>query len=260
MLEQELVAMKKAALVAADKIMAVYATHFAVEEKSDNSPVTAADKGADALIREMLHRSFPSISFLTEESVDTKERLLNDWVFIVDPLDGTKEFVARNNEFATNIALAYRHEIVAGVISIPASRTLYFAVKGQGAFKEAPSSPLQRLHVSSRLDHDLRVVASRSFFTDKEKEIISRNKAHFASVTPLGAALKFCAIAEGKADLSYRMGGGTKEWDVAAGDIILSEAGGVMLKPDGTRYTYNREDVYNHEGYVLANDKRNILW
>jgi 3'(2'), 5'-bisphosphate nucleotidase len=75
----------------------------------------------------------------------------------------------------------------------------------------------------------------------------------------LGAALKFCAIAEGAADLSYRMSGGTKEWDVAAGDLILSEAGGVMRKPDGTSYAYNRADVYNREGYILANDEKNVL-
>ncbi len=259
MLERELAAMQKAAKDAEKRIKEVYATSFAVEIKSDNSPVTAADKGADALIRKELHRSFPTYAFLTEESADTPARLNQDFVFIVDPLDGTKEFVARNGEFSTNIALSYRHEIVVGVINIPMQDVMYYAIKGQGAYKFESGQEPVRISVSNRVGDHLRVLASRSFFTAEEKALIDQHRSRFESVVGLGAALKFCAIAEGKAELSYRMGGATKEWDVAAGDLILSEAGGVMLKPDGSRYGYNRVDVYNHEGYILANDKKNIL-
>jgi 3'(2'), 5'-bisphosphate nucleotidase len=259
MFERELRAMQKAARDAETKIKEVYATAFAVEIKSDASPVTAADQGADALIREELHQSFPAYAFLTEESADTPSRLHNDHVFIVDPLDGTKEFVARNGEFTTNIALAYQHKIVVGVINVPLKDVLYYAIKGQGAYKLESGKKPVRIFVSKRIGDHLRVLTSRSFFTDQEKALIDKNKSHFESITPLGAALKFCAIAEGAADLSYRMSGGTKEWDVAAGDLILSEAGGVMRKPDGTSYAYNRADVYNREGYILANDEKNVL-
>jgi 3'(2'), 5'-bisphosphate nucleotidase len=148
---------------------------------------------------------------------------------------------------------------VVGVINVPLKDILYFAIKGQGAYKLENGKKPMRISVSKRSGDHLRVLTSRSFFTDREKALIDKNKSHFESVTAMGAALKFCAIAEGGAELSYRMGGGTKEWDVAAGDLILSEAGGVMLKPDGTHYAYNRADVYNREGYILANDKKNVL-
>lgn len=258
MYEKELEMMMKAAQEAEKIIKDVYHSSFAVEIKSDNSPVTAADKGADAKIREILGKAFPDYAFLTEESKDDKQRLSNDYVFIVDPVDGTKEFVARNGEFTTNIALAYRHEVVVGLINVPLKDVTYFAIKGQGSFKKESGKETVRIHVSDRTE-DLRVLTSRSFFTAKEKEIIEKNKSHFASIQGMGAALKFCAIASGEAELSYRYGGMTKEWDTAAGEIVLEEAGGVMLKPDFTKYTYNRDDVYNHEGYIIANKKENIL-
>ena len=112
MWELELEEMKRAALLAEKKILEVYESSFDVEFKDDDSPVTEADKEADKIIREYLHGKFPNHAFLTEESVDTKERLEAEWIFIIDPVDGTKEFVNRNGEFTTNIALCHNHEIV----------------------------------------------------------------------------------------------------------------------------------------------------
>jgi 3'(2'), 5'-bisphosphate nucleotidase len=229
-----------------------------VEVKSDDSPVTAADKGADSLIRAELRKQFPSYAFLTEESQDDKSRLSNDFVFIVDPVDGTKEFVSRNGEFCTNIALAYRHEAVVGVINIPVQNVLYYAIKGQGAFRKEKGKEPVRIHVSSR-DDRLFVVRSISFFNKQEETLIEKHKDRIAKVISLGAALKFCSIAEGNADLSYRESPNTKEWDIAAGTVILKEAGGFILKHDGSEYAFNRDDVYNREGYVLANKRSNIL-
>ncbi|MFA6620099.1 MAG: 3'(2'),5'-bisphosphate nucleotidase CysQ, partial [Bacilli bacterium] len=161
MYERELAAMQKAALDAEKKIKEIYQTAFAVEIKSDNSPVTAADKGADQLIRQELHHSFPSYALLTEESKDDLSRLTNDNVFIVDPVDGTKEFVARNGEFTTNIALSHNHQIVVGVINVPMENVMYFALKGQGAFKwEKGKDPVQ-IHVSNKLT-GLTALRSRS--------------------------------------------------------------------------------------------------
>jgi 3'(2'), 5'-bisphosphate nucleotidase len=258
MYEKELTSMLKAAFDAEKKILDVYQTAFAVEIKSDNSPVTAADKGADALIREELHKSFPGYAFLTEESKDDLSRLQNENVFIVDPVDGTKEFVARNGEFCTNIALAHNHEVVVGVINIPLRHTVYYAIKGQGAWKKEQGKDAVLLHVSSR-DQNLIAYKSMSFFNDKEKALLEKHADKITKVEAVGAALKFCQIAEGLGDISYRESPNTKEWDIAAGTVILKEAGGFILKHDGTEYAFNREDVYNREGYVLVNKKSNIL-
>jgi len=258
MYEKELTSMLKAAFDAEKKILEVYHTSFAVEIKSDDSPVTAADKGADALIREELHKSFPAYAFLTEESKDDLSRLTNDYVFIVDPVDGTKEFVARNGEFCTNIALVYQHEAVVGVINVPLRQTVYYAIKGQGAWKKEKGKPAVLLHVSDR-DTDLIAFKSLSFFNDKEKALLDKHADRIAKIEGVGAALKFCGIAEGIGDVSYRESPNTKEWDIAAGTVILKEAGGFILKHDLSEYSFNREDVYNREGYVLANKKSNIL-
>ncbi|MCH3909062.1 MAG: 3'(2'),5'-bisphosphate nucleotidase CysQ [Bacilli bacterium] len=258
MWEKELKSMIKAAYDAEVKIKEVYSKPFEVEIKSDNSPVTAADKGADSMIRKELHESFPSYAFLTEESKDDKSRLLNDYVFIVDPVDGTKEFVSRNGEFCTNIALSYKHEIVVGVINIPMQNVLYYAVKGEGAYKLERGGTPVRIHVDDKTDA-FTVLRSKSFFTEGEKILIEKHKDKIARVISKGAALKFCEIAEGKAELSYRESPGTKEWDIAAGQIIIMEAGGYILKHDGSVYTFNRDDVYNHDPYVLVNRKENIL-
>ena len=259
MYEKELAAMIKAALDAEKVIMGVYAKPFAVEIKSDDSPVTDADKGADSLIRRELRKAFPQYAFLTEESKDDKTRLANDCVFIVDPVDGTKEFVSRNGEFCTNIALSFKHEAVVGVINIPVRHVLYFAVKGQGAFRFEDGKEPVSIHVSSK-DGNLTALRSISFFTEAEEALIRQHKDRITHVEKLGAALKFCAIAEGKAEVSYRMSPSTKEWDIAAGTIILKEAGGVIEKPDGTEYAFNRDDVYNRDGYMLANKRSNLLF
>jgi 3'(2'), 5'-bisphosphate nucleotidase len=258
MYEKELESMIKAAYDAEVKIKEVYASAFAVEIKEDNSPVTAADKGADAMIRKELHEKFPSYAFLTEESADDKARLKNDYVFIVDPVDGTKEFVARNGEFCTNIALAYQHELVVGVVNIPMKNVLYYAIKGQGAFKlERGKKPVQ-IHVDDKTS-DLTCLRSKSFFVPSEAALIEKHKDKITHVVSKGAALKFCLIAEGSAEISYRESSGTKEWDIAAGMIILQEAGGFLLKHDGSTYHFNRDDVYNHDPYMLVNRKENML-
>lgn len=257
MFNKELEEMKNAALLAQKVILEVYHEHFNVEIKSDNSPVTAADKGADELIRKYLHGKFPSYAFLTEESKDDGERLKNDYVFIVDPVDGTKDFVARNNEFTTNIALCYKHEIVAGVVNVPAMNIMYYALKGEGAFK-VENNVITKIHVNDKLE-DLTVLTSNFHTNDKERKLIEEHSDKIKHIKGLGSSIKACAIAEGKAEISYRMSNGTKEWDTAAFDIIVSEAGGFVVKPDLNKMTYNRENVHNEEGYVIVNRKENIL-
>lgn len=258
MYEHELKKMIEAAKEAQKWILSVYHTDFEVITKEDNSPVTSADKGADDMIRDIFSKEFPDYGFLTEESKDTDERFAKEYIFVIDPVDGTKEFVSRNGQFTTNIALVHKHEVVAGVVNVPILDTVYFASKGNGSYKQKGDSEPIRIHVSDRVEN-LRAVRSNSFFTEQEKAIYEKNKERYASITPVGAAMKFCQIAEGQAEISYRCSQGTKEWDVAAGDIILAEAGGVMLvPPEMKRMEYNRKDVYNRNGYVIANLKENI--
>ncbi len=258
MYEKELDAAIRAAKRAEVKIKEIYQTDFDVEIKGDNSPVTLADKTADAMIREDLGKEFSDYGFLTEESADTKERLKKRAIWIVDPVDGTKEFVSRNGQFTTNIALAVDHEIVVGVINVPMLNVLYYAVKGKGSFRLSKDS-CERIYCSNR-DKDLRTVRSISFFNEKEKSFYEKHKDRFAGeATPIGAANKFCVIAKGDYDFFYRMSSGTKEWDVAAGDLLIHEAGGAMVQPNGERFRYNREDVYNREGYIIANKIGNLI-
>lgn len=257
MYEYHIKAMLEAARRADAWIKKIYAMDFPVEIKDDNSPVTDADKGADEIIRAYLSVLFPEAGFLTEESTDDGQRLNKEAIFIVDPVDGTLEFVSKNGQFTTNIAYCVNHEIVAGVIRIPMLNTSYYAIKGQGAFKVEDGKEPVRIHVSDRVA-GLKVCCSISHnrpdevaFYETHQDVIDGRPI------PVGAACKFAFIAEGKYDLFVRYGGGTKEWDVAPGDLLIHEAGGFMVKPDGTRYSYNREDVYNHEGYILTNKLEN---
>ncbi len=255
---QELKEMIKAGLIAKKEIIRIYNTKFDVEIKQDNSPVTLADKLADKIISTHLKNAFQDYSFLTEESIDDKKRLLNTYCFIVDPVDGTKDFVARNGEFTTNIALCKDHEIVVGVVIIPVTGEIYYALKNQGTFymKNEYASPI-KIHVSSKLE-DLTLYVSRFHATDEEMKTMKL----FPQITKIeehGSSLKACYIAHGKGDIHYRLSAGTKEWDTAAIQLIVEEAGGIFVKPNLERYTYNREDVYNREGYIITNRKENIL-
>jgi len=258
MYEKELKVALEAAAASAELIKKVYATDFDVEIKSDSSPVTEADKGADALIREIIGAAFPRHGFLTEESKDDKKRLKKEFVWIIDPVDGTKDFVSKDDEFTTNIALCRNHEIVLGIINVPMKNLVYYAIKGEGSYRKDGKGKISLLRVNDKTDN-LTVLASRSFFNLQEKALIEKHSDKIVNIARLGAATKFCAIAEGQAEISYRMSANTKEWDTAAGDLILSEAGGFLLQPDGTPLTYNRDDVYNRNGYLLLNKKENFL-
>ena len=258
MWEKELQAAIEAGLLAKEKIMEIYNAGFDVEIKEDNSPVTLADKTADKMIRDHLSKLFPEYAFLTEESEDNKDRLSNDFVWIVDPVDGTKDFVARDGGFTTNIGLAYKHQLVVGVVVAPATGEYYYASKGNGAFYVNAKGEVTRIHVNDKLE-DLTVLCSVFHSNDAERDLIKKHSDRIKHQEKVGSSLKPCRIAQGLAEISYRMSAGTKEWDTAACDIIVKEAGGVFVEPDGKDIVYNREDVYNRKGYVVANRKENIL-
>lgn len=258
MFERELEATLCIVKEAMKNIMNYYTHGFHTEIKSDNSPVTEADKTTDKMIREYLSKLFPKYAFLTEESEDDKSRLDNDYVFIVDPLDGTKDFVHKDDEFTCNIGLSYKHEAVMGVVGIPAKNEIYYAVKGNGAYKIDKNGNITRIHVSNKTS-DLTCLTSVFHLSQVEIDLIEKHKDKITHVSKRGSSIKACDIAEGTAELTYRLSDGTKEWDTCAFQIIVEEAGGYVLKLDGTPIRYNREDVYNRGGYIVINNKENIL-
>jgi 3'(2'), 5'-bisphosphate nucleotidase len=234
-------------------ILDIYHTQFDVKMKEDNSPVTKADLTSDRVLRSFIHKSFPNHAILSEETTDDLSRLDNDYVWIIDPLDGTKDFVGRDDEFSVNVALSYKKEIILGVILVPITGEIFYAMKGHGSHVIL-NDKVKRIYVSSRTN-DLTMVRSRYHFKEEEKLLIEKNKDLITNVVTIGSAIKACRIAEGKAEISYRSSPGTKEWDIAASQIILEEAGGYLLKPDGSKYLYNRINVNNLEGYVMISNK-----
>ena len=253
-----------ASLEAGRAIMAVYARDFSVTYKADSSPLTEADTAADGIIAAALARDFPRCALLSEERADDRARLGNPLCFIVDPLDGTKEFVKKNGEFTVNIALAYRGRSVMGVVYAPALDELYFAADGLGAFycpeastREDPIAAAARIHVSDRRDN-LVMMLSRSHMDDETRALIAANQDKIADTRPAGSSLKGCLIARGIADLYYRSGP-TMEWDTAAVQCVAEQAGAVFRQGDGAAMTYNREDSLNSKGFYIINAARNQL-
>lgn len=264
---KELEIAKKAALDAGIAIMKVYETDdFEVEYKEDHSPLTKADKAANGIIVAALRENFPHIAMLSEEEKDDKKRLNNPLCFIVDPLDGTKEFVKRNGQFTVNIALSENHKSVMGVIYVPVTGELYYASEESGAFyeKRNPKNPYlieeesKQIFVSDITEHSrLRVVLSNSHSSPKEEEILNRCKLdHFIK---RGSSLKGCMIAKGEAEIYFRYNP-TMEWDTAAMQCVVEEAGGLFFQMDQTPMTYNRENSVNEKGFYILNQVENHIW
>lgn len=259
MFERELKVALEAAKIASKKVLEIYnSRNLDVEIKEDNSPVTKADKMADKLIREYLFSNFPNYALLTEESSDDKTRLTNDYVWIVDPIDGTKEYVAHSDEFTVNIGLAYKHEPVLGVIVIPVTGEIYYAVKGKGSFYENHGKTI-KIHCNSKTN-DLTTLVSRFHSNEVEQATIKKHSDRIKHQKVVGASIKGCVIAKGEAEMSYRFSDNTKEWDTCAMQAIVEQAGGLILKFDGTPIRYNREDVYNRGGYLICNCRENFLF
>jgi 3'(2'), 5'-bisphosphate nucleotidase len=237
---------------AGDAILRVYCeVDPAVEYKRDNSPLTQADMASHHLIVEGLARLTPEWPVLSEESkeipYDDRIHWHNFW--LVDPLDGTKEFLRRNGEFTVNIALMQSNAPVLGVVYAPAMDVMYFAAKGAGAWKSdgKASSPVPIRTAQSAHGH-LRVVVSRSHGSGEENLDRFTGVAQRCEFVPMGSSLKFCLVAEGVADL-YPRTGPTMEWDTAAAQCIVEQAGGRVTDIDGNPMQYNKPVLLN-PGFV----------
>lgn len=219
-------------------IMEVYEETIVVYEKSDQSPVTVADMRADAIIRNGLEKAFPGIFILSEESVSSNPVASDgkELLFLVDPLDGTKEFLKRNGEFTVNIALICQGKAIAGVVHAPALSETYIAGESIGAWKVSASGR-QPLRVAQSSDvSELRIIASRSHPCERLSTWLRKLRQPYKLVEA-GSSLKFCRVAEGLADLYPRFVP-TSQWDTAAAHCIVEIAGGVVLDVNGHPLSY----------------------
>ena len=241
--------MRRLALEAGDRIMDIYGQDdFEVKSKSDDSPVTAADEAADALISEGLRRAFPDVMLVTEEQAETHSAR-GDTFLIVDPLDGTKEFVHRRGDFTVNIALVENGTPTRGVVYAPAKARMFFtqpdgqSVEETGDFVKDTVGATKAISVSNPDNSALMVVASKSHRDQATDDYIA--KYGVRDMTSAGSSLKFCLVATGEADLYPRLGR-TMEWDTAAGHAVLNGAGGAVVRFDDlTPLTYGKEDFAN---------------
>lgn len=249
---------KKAAILAGEAIMKVYGEEdFNIEYKEGNMPLTAADKAANKIIIDILKEKFPDCAILSEEEKDNLQRLNNDYCFIVDPLDGTKEFIKRNGQFTVNIALSYKHKAVIGVIYVPVTKELYYAAVGVGSYleKDGVTTELKVSKVKKEKT-DLRVVMSNSHGCEQMDSLLQKYK--FKNFIRVGSSLKGCMIAKGEADVYYRHNP-TMEWDTAAMQCIVEQAGAIFMQMDDTPMLYNRENSLNEKGFYIINDIENKL-
>ncbi len=247
---------KNAARKAGDLIMEVYSDDFIIDYKDDKSPVTLADKKADDLIVGILKKNFPDYAILSEESVDDKSRLNNKYCWIVDPLDGTRDFINKTDEFSINIALVEDNKPVVGVIYIPTKDELYFSIKGEGSFLEKDGC-IKENRVSNRASK-LRLLCSKFHKSEEFLDLVEKYALRISAVIGVGSAYKGCVIASGKAEGYFRYGL-TCEWDICPMDLIVTEAGGIFRDMDGNEFDYNRDDVYNRIGFYAVNDETSIL-
>lgn len=237
---------------AAQRILAIYDTAFDVEHKADASPLTAADMASHHCIVDGLHALTPDIPVLSEESADVAvvQRRQWDTLWVVDPLDGTREFVKRNGEFTVNIALVHAGAAVFGVIQQPVTGALWHGGAGLGAFREDGSHAVA-IACRQPARAPLRVAASRSHRDARTEAFLLRMGD--TEPLPQGSSLKFCRIAEGALDVYPRFGP-TSEWDTAAGQAILEAAGGQVVDPRGRPLRYNQRDTVLNGDFIALGD------
>lgn len=228
-----------------------FSSSYSIAKKEDGSVVTSIDKEVDAFIRHTLGIAFPTYGFLTEESKDDLTRIDKEFVWIIDPIDGTEEFIKHEYEFVINIALCHNHEIVLAAIMEPIKNELYYAVKEEGAYLIKDDIKKQ-IHVSTNLNK-LTCLTSPYHMYDEEKEYLKKHAIKFNAIEYKGAAYKACLIASGQADVSYRFSPYSKEWDTAAPQLLIEEAGGVFFDKNRNRITYNKKDVRNLDGFIMLN-------
>ena len=249
-------AAKTIAREAGEAIMEIYHSDFAVEHKADKSPLTAADLKSHEIIARRLHELTPEIPLLSEEEKALPFEQRRQWrtYWLIDPIDGTREFVKRNGEFTVNIALIHDHEPVLGIVDAPALNTVWYAARGAGAWKQVDDQAPAPIQCRELRDDRLALASSRSHGSEKLQAFEAAIGEHESR--PMGSSLKFCLVAEGEADLYPRLGL-TSEWDTAAAQCVVEQAGGQVTTLDMKPLRYNTKDsLLNPFFFVFGKNSR----
>ena len=261
-LKKTLDQVKSAVAEAGAAILAIYRDpgRFGTEQKADDSPLTAADLAANQLLVARLQELTPDLPILSEESRQAPWHERKHWqdCWIVDPLDGTKEFLKRNDEFTVNVALVRDHQPILGVVYAPALQQWYFAARHEGAWRQQGSGLMERIQVVEKpADRAWRVVGSRSHNTPEVDAFVAA--LGDAEMLSMGSSLKLCLVADGSADVYPRLGP-TSEWDTCAAQAVVEQAGGKVLDArTGEPLRYNaRESLLNPHFIVCA--RSNPAW
>ena len=252
--EQLITSAVEIAKEAGKAIIKIYNSDFDYQLKEDLSPITAADNLAHEIITEKLKTLTPKIPILSEENCDIPFEIRSQWTqyWLVDPLDGTKEFINRNGEFTVNIALIDNNTPTLGIINVPVTNEAYWGSKVNGSFCSDENGDVKQIQVSEKYHNRIRIVASRSHPSEMLTSFLDRIVDY--DILEVGSSIKFCLIASGQADCYPRFGP-TSEWDTAAGEAIVRFAGGDVFTTNGLPTTYNLKDSYLNPNFIVSNGK-----
>ena len=236
---------------ASEKVLHIYQSDFKVNYKEDHSPITAADIASHDIIVKGLRQISRDIPVLSEEGAEIPWEERKKWrrFWLIDPIDGTKDFTQRTGAFTVNIAMIEDGEPVMGVVTAPALKEAFWGIKGEGAHMRDRTGRVHRIRVAEPKD-TLRVVASKNHLNEETRAFIDTLGAH--ETVQAGSSLKFCRIAEGHADIYPRMGP-TSEWDTAAAHAVLLAAGGKVQTPEGQPLVYGKENILNPNFIAAGN-------
>jgi 3'(2'), 5'-bisphosphate nucleotidase len=241
--------------VAGDEILDIYGSEeFKVTSKADDSPLTKADIASHKIIKEALNKISPSIPILSEEEseISFKKRSLWKKYWLVDPLDGTKEFINRNGEFTVNIALIENNKSTMGVVHIPCKKETFFGDLEDGSFIIDENNNIDRLNINMKNDEQILLVSRSHLNEDQRRFLADQNEF---TVMNRGSSLKFCLVASGIADVYIRLGP-TSEWDTAAGEAVVKSAGGIVMNIDRSEIRYNEKSHYKNKYFIAAKNEQ----
>ena len=235
-------------------ITEIYNSDFDYQLKKDLSPITAADNLSHNIITERLKILTPKIPILSEENCNIPYKIRSQWTqyWLVDPLDGTKEFISQNGEFTVNIALIENNNPILGVIHLPVTNETYWGSQVNGSFYSNKNNDVERIRVSENHQNPMRLVASRSHPSDVLNSLLEKIIDY--EIIEVGSSIKFCLIASGQADCYPRFGP-TSEWDTAAGEAIVRFAGGHVIATNGNSMNYNLKEDYLNPNFLVSNGK-----